>query len=58
MTPDQNTMRRAVFESRAAVLRLLETATDQIATAGNAADVVKHLLLRAAIKAIGAARWG
>jgi hypothetical protein len=40
------------------VLRLLETATDQIATAGNAADVVKHLLLRAAIKAIGAARWG
>ena len=58
MTPEQNTMRRAVFESKAAVLRLLETPTDQIATAGTAADVIKHRLLCAAIKAIGAARWG
>jgi len=58
MTLEQNMMRRAVFESKAAVLRLLETATDQITTASTAADVVKNRLLRAAIKAIGAARWG
>ena len=58
MTPEQDTMRRAVFESKAAVLRLLETAADQIVTAGTAAEIVKHRLVRAAIKAIGAARWG
>jgi hypothetical protein len=50
-------MRRTVFESKAAVLRLLETATDQIATADTAADVIKHRLVCAAIKTIGAARW-
>jgi hypothetical protein len=58
MTPEQELMQEAVFADDATMRRLIKAIGGRISTATNAADIVKLRLVRAAVKAIGAARWG
>ncbi len=58
MTPEQELMEQAVFADDATMRRLIKAIGDKISAATNAADIVKLRLVRVAVKAIGAARWG
>ena len=58
MTPEQELMQEAVFADDASMRRLIKAIGSKISAATTAADIVKLRLLRAAVKAIGAARWG
>lgn len=58
MTPEQELMQEAVFADDATMRRLIKAIGEKIAAATNAADIIKLRLVRVAVKAIGAARWG
>ena len=58
MTPEQKTLRQAVFDEKPAVKRLIESVSAKISAATTAADIGKLRLVRTAIRAIAAARWG
>ena len=58
MTPEQELMQEAVFADHATMRRLIKAIGSKISAASNAADIVKLRLVRVAVKAIAAARWG
>jgi hypothetical protein len=58
MTPEQELMQEAVFADDATMRRLIKAIGSKISAASSAADIVKLRLVRIAVKAIAAARWG
>jgi hypothetical protein len=58
MTPEQTTLQQAVFDDKPALLRLIKSISAQISAADTAAEIGKLRLLRIAVRAIAAARWG
>jgi N-acetylglutamate synthase/N-acetylornithine aminotransferase len=58
MTAEQELLQEAIFADDANMRRLIKAIGGKISAATNGADIVKLRLVRAAVKAIGAARWG
>jgi hypothetical protein len=58
MTREQQIMRRAVFEDKAAVIKLIADISGWISGTASGGEIVKLRLLRIAVRAIAAARWG
>lgn len=58
MTPVQRELREAVFADKPAVRRLVESVNSRISVTTAGGELVRLGLLRVAIRAIAAARWG
>lgn len=58
MTPVQRELRDAVFGDKPAVRRLAESVNNRISVTTGGGELVRLGLLRVAIRAIAAARWG
>lgn len=58
MTPEQELMQEAIFADDATMRRLIKAIGNKISAAATAAEIGKLRLVRIAVRAIGAARWG
>lgn len=58
MTPEQRTLRAAVFDDKPAVRQALTSMGRKISAATSPAEIGRWRLMRTAIRAIAAARWG
>lgn len=58
MTPEQHTLQHAVFGDKLAIKQLIRSIGSQISASVTVEQIVKLRLVRIAVKAIAAARWG